>query len=219
MIYFNKKELFTNLPANFYQTNIFITSVVANDNEGTIRTTFYINNWINNNGVLTNEQSTSVTILITGFLIENQVPTLKPTTISQGRLEGYENQLPSQVNVNGISFKTALIPFIKDPAPGQTISASDLVIELVEWNDELGTIKINVTINNGKAANNGLVVGQKQFYNLTFTGFKSSIGAPSDDNESNNMTKIIGGVIAIVGGIILLGVVIWLVMKSRKNQQ
>ncbi len=171
----NKANIFTNLPNNFAQSNILISSVNTDNIEGTITVTFAINNWFNSQGVLSNVNSAEVTIIIKGF--KSQQPTTQKELVINSNqssirpFDYYNNGDGNQKLRNLIASNQAQI-FNNLP---NSFNAQNVSIKNEPTINNLdGTISLTFTINRFYNEQGILVTnGESSDYNITFSGFKS----------------------------------------------
>ncbi len=169
LIFNNKNTLFRDLPSDFTSSNIIVKNRINNETKGTIDLLFVIDNFYNASGVKVNGlESKTYKVKINGL----KALETTSTTLNGGIITGYENDLPSVVDIlNSTEIKRQIISFISNPANDQTISTSDLTISNIVYQNSAGSVTVDVTINNSKVIINGEVKSSYTFTSVALQGF------------------------------------------------
>ncbi len=181
--------------------NIVVDDATTDITKGRLGINFEINSYMADYGHLISPEDNltlkSPTFILTGFKATGLT-----TEIVGGELDDVANILPSTVK-NSYSSKdriaNAIIRkgYIRDTSFNKKISARDLSLDVVDFNDKEGNITLAITIQNNLSWENGKPIMAKTFPPLVFshlntvlpTTIKTGV-APIVDNELSNSIAI-----------------------------
>lgn len=179
LIQVNKNEIFNTI-GNILEDNIANIQVTnINNKEGSLTFTFDLkSNYFNDEGILVSNEAIKSfgPLTIKGFKNDGSIIGDGTTKITNTQLEGVDQILPSTWNQNLDIIKQAIINKIENKVPGREITVNDIQLEIVgSVADYLNQIKFKVTIVNGKAQKEGIIVESliiQPEEGIIFSGFK-----------------------------------------------
>ncbi len=200
---------------------IYNKEVSSNDSKGiaVFKISFATFNYqIQDDGSVTNvgaNDSWAWNITVSGFKISKNTITELPDNSTKFDV-GTNLQTPNDFYNNEISKIQNLVfenkeQIFKNLPSDFAINNIFVEKSSIKLNNEKGTLTFTFSINKYYNNEGTLIIDtNSESRTIIITGFKTI-------KSSNNMSRIIGGVIAILGGVILIGVIVWLIMRNRKN--
>ncbi len=130
--------------------------------------------------------------------------------------------LPSQLSKEDIKSIIINQGLVRNITNNQAINSGDLEINIVKYDDKIGTITFDLTINNDKCQENGKPLTKKTFSNITLSGFGiEQINPNTGLADSSSIPSWVW--YAIAGGfaflLLVMIIVIISVIKSKKKQK
>ncbi len=168
LIFENRESIFKNPPSNFSAANIIVESVLINNPAGSMIVSYKLNNWINDQGNQVSVESQNYSLTINGFKTDETSTTIE----TQIALENVGSFLASNWETNQSTIKQAIIDSGAIKNLFTSVAATDLSFDLIEYNDAIGSLVVNIIINNNHAQENGIPLESMVFYSVTLTGFK-----------------------------------------------